>query len=117
MTTPRRPPGAVPPGSPGDRPTAEALPSYAPRRETAEGSTGGERKEAEIRQLLESPHPSVPPDLAARAMVRGRRIIARRRARRATAWLLLAAAVLALAVTAVVYWRSGATEVSPSFGP
>ncbi|MET8678609.1 hypothetical protein ABZW18_13755 [Streptomyces sp. NPDC004647] len=61
-----------------------------------------DRKEAEVRRMLDVPHPAVPPDLAARAAERGRRILVRRRAVQAVAWALLLAAVAAFAVWAAV---------------
>jgi hypothetical protein len=104
------------------RPTARAAaagtgrlgsyPSYAPPPEAA-GARPGDRKEAEVRRLLAAPHPSIPPDLAERAMARGRRLIRRRRAGHAVGWLLLIAAL----VTALIHLRTtGSAEVTPPFG-
>ncbi|MFI0224698.1 hypothetical protein [Streptomyces lydicus] len=56
-----------------------------------------DRKETEVRRMLAGPHPPVPPDLAARALARGRRLLAHRRLLRRFGCLL---AVLALAALA-----------------
>ncbi|MEU5208130.1 hypothetical protein [Streptomyces sp. NPDC020742] len=53
-----------------------------------------DRKETEVRRLLAGPRPPLPPDLAARAAYRGRRLLARRRLLRRLG-LLLALLVLA----------------------
>ena len=52
-----------------------------------------DRKETEVRRMLAGPHPLVPPDLAARALSRGSRLLAHRRLlRRARlGWSLLVA--------------------------
>ncbi|UGY93340.1 hypothetical protein [Streptomyces gobiensis] len=60
-----------------------------------------DRKEEQVRRLLDGPHPPVPPDLTARAALRGHRLLRRRRAARAALWALLCLAVLALTVWAV----------------
>ncbi|MGI5259912.1 hypothetical protein [Streptomyces angustmyceticus] len=59
-----------------------------------------DRKETEVRRMLAGPHPLVPPDLADRALARGRRLLARRRLLRRLGRLcaLLALAALAWAV-------------------
>ncbi|MFF7232191.1 hypothetical protein [Streptomyces sioyaensis] len=54
-----------------------------------------DRKETEVRRMLTGPYPLVPPDLAARAADRGRRLLAHRILRHRLGWLL---ALLALAV-------------------
>ncbi|UNO40196.1 hypothetical protein [Streptomyces sp. MST-110588] len=61
-----------------------------------------DRKEAEVRRLLDGPHPLVPPDLAARAAERGRRLLARRRLLRRLVWLLTLTALLALVIWVTV---------------
>ncbi|MER5973778.1 hypothetical protein ABT112_29390 [Streptomyces sp. NPDC002055] len=61
-----------------------------------------DRKEDEVRRMLEGPHPAVPPDLAARAVQRGQRIHGRHRAVRTAGWALLLAAALAFAVWAAM---------------
>lgn len=100
MTTPRRPtePTYAPPAS---------YASYAVRPAERPARVLPDRKESEVRRMLDVPHPPVPPDLAERAMVRGRRILHRRRVRHTILWLLLIAAVAAAVVTAVVYGDSG----------
>jgi len=74
------------------------------------------RRDAEVRRLLDTRHPMVPLDLAARAMARGRRIVRRRRAVHAVLWVLLLAAVATGIVLAVLAWpdRPAAT---PHDGP
>jgi hypothetical protein len=62
------------------------------------------RRDDEVRQLLDTPHPAVPADLVARATVRGRRTVRRRRVRRQVLWVLLVAAVVAGIVLAVLAW-------------
>lgn len=57
--------------------------------------------------MLDGPHPMVPVDLVARATVRGRRTVRRRRAARWALWALLLAAVVAGAVLAAVLWPDG----------
>ena len=115
MTIPRRRPGGPRTAAPDAG--QHSYPSYAPRREEPSGARGADRKEAEIRRMLDAPHPPVPPDLAERAMARGRRIIRRRRARRAIGWLLLLAAVVAAVVAVVAYLHgTGSGEVTPPFG-
>ncbi|MFF2521824.1 hypothetical protein [Streptomyces liangshanensis] len=64
--------------------------------------TRSEREEAEVRQLLDGPHPTVPADLAPRALARGTRQRQRRRTARRILWLTLIAAVVAFAVWAAV---------------
>ncbi|MEC4017171.1 hypothetical protein [Streptomyces sp. H27-D2] len=59
-----------------------------------------DRKEDEVRRMLDGPHPPVPPELAQRATERGRRMARRRRVARIVLWLLLTAALTALALWA-----------------
>ncbi len=59
-----------------------------------------DRKETEVRRMLEGPHPVLPPDLAGRATERGRRMLRRHQVVRTIGWLLLFAAVVAFAVWA-----------------
>lgn len=63
--------------------------------------TRHEQKEDEVRRMLETPHPQVPGDLAARAVERGTRLLRRDRAVRRILW-----ALLALAVVVFVVWAS-----------
>ncbi|MCQ6556781.1 hypothetical protein NPS70_26870 [Streptomyces sp. C10-9-1] len=63
--------------------------------------SGSERKEAEVRRMMETPHPVVPGGLGAQAAARGDRLLRRHRALRRALWLLLSAALLALAVWAL----------------
>lgn len=61
-----------------------------------------DRKEAEVRRMLDGPHPPVPPDLALRAAAGGRRLLVHRRLARRLLWLLTVAALAALLVWAAV---------------
>jgi ferric-dicitrate binding protein FerR (iron transport regulator) len=74
-----------------------------------------DRKEDEVRRMLDVPHPAVPPDLAARAAERGQRILGHRRAVRTVAWVLLLAAAVAFAVWAAVVqpWVLPPTGTTP----
>ena len=62
------------------------------------------RRDDEVRRLLDTPHPVVPLDLAARAMVRGRRIVRRRHTTYTVLWALLFAAAVTGIVLAVLFW-------------
>ncbi|MFJ5549555.1 MULTISPECIES: hypothetical protein [unclassified Streptomyces] len=59
-----------------------------------------DRKELEVRRMLEGPHPVVPVGLAAQAAARGTRLLRRRRALRRLGWTLLLAAAVAFTVWA-----------------
>lgn len=74
-----------------------------------------DRKEDEVRRMLDTRYPPVPADLASRAADRGNRLLRRHRAVRRAGWLLLAAAVIAFAVWASVTepWVSPPTDVTP----
>ncbi|MFJ8160772.1 hypothetical protein ACIRBY_07545 [Streptomyces sp. NPDC096136] len=74
-----------------------------------------DRKEAQVRQLLEGPHPVVPAGLAAAAATRGRRLLRRRRALRRFGWAVLWAAAVAFAVWAALAhpWVTPPSHVSP----
>ncbi|MFE0625534.1 hypothetical protein ACFW3D_01025 [Streptomyces sp. NPDC058864] len=63
-----------------------------------------DRKEDEVRRLLDGPHPGVPVDLAPRAAERGRRVLARRRVVHAVLWALLVVGVVVAIVLAVRWW-------------
>ncbi|MDX2704348.1 hypothetical protein PV350_15940 [Streptomyces sp. PA03-6a] len=63
-----------------------------------------DRKQEEVRRLLDGPHPPVPVDLAPRAAERGRRVLARRRVLHAVLWTLLVVAVVVALVLAVLWW-------------
>lgn len=63
--------------------------------------------------MLDTPHPAVPVDLAARAALRGRRLLRRRRITLAALWSLLAAAVVAGTVLAVLLWPDAGTAPGP----
>ncbi|MEK8172349.1 hypothetical protein NKH77_33195 [Streptomyces sp. M19] len=74
-----------------------------------------DRKEEQVRRLLEGPHPSVPPDLAVLAAERGRRLLRRRHALRAALWLLLfgAAVVFALWAAFAQPWVTPPVDTTP----
>ncbi|UZJ29827.1 hypothetical protein [Streptomyces endophytica] len=74
-----------------------------------------DRKETEARRMLAGlPLPPVPPDLAARALARGRRLRAHRRLRRRLGWLLALLAVAALTWTAAAQpWVPPPSRTTP----
>nr|WP_206322212.1 hypothetical protein [Streptomyces sp. HNM0575] len=77
-----------------------------------------DRKETEVRALLESVPPvPVPTDLAARALARGLRLAHRRRAVALLLWAFFAAAV-AFAVWAAVTepWMGEPAQTTPPLG-
>ncbi|MFI9030626.1 hypothetical protein [Streptomyces sp. NPDC053560] len=73
-----------------------------------------DRKEAEVRRMLDGPHPLVPPDLGLRAAVRGRRLLLWRRRLGLAGWLLFLAAV-AFTVWAVTQqpWMPPPSRTTP----
>jgi len=75
------------------------------------------RRDAEVRRLLDTPHPVVPLDLAARARARGRRIVRRRRAVHTVLWALLFAATVTGVVLAILAWPNHPTPTPPHDGP
>ncbi|MFJ6936936.1 hypothetical protein [Streptomyces sp. NPDC101132] len=74
-----------------------------------------DRKELEVRRMLEGPHPAVPTDLAAQAAVRGARLLRRRRALRRAGWTLLVLAAIAFAVWASIVrpWVVPPSTIAP----
>lgn len=74
-----------------------------------------DRKEAQVRRLLEGPQPVVPADLAAGAAQRGDRLLRRRRALRRLGWAGLFAAAVAFAVWASLTqpWVTPSSGISP----
>lgn len=66
----------------------------------------GDRKEREVRSMLDLVHPAAPPDLADRAMARGLRLLRLRRARDIVLWLLLIAALVGAGIAAAAYAHS-----------
>ncbi|MFC7305251.1 hypothetical protein ACFQVC_13585 [Streptomyces monticola] len=74
-----------------------------------------DRKEEQVRRLLDGPTPTVPPNLCAEAMRRGARLGRRRAAIRRLMWLLLLVAVVAFAVWASVAqpWVVPPSETTP----
>jgi ferric-dicitrate binding protein FerR (iron transport regulator) len=85
---------------------------------TVEDGAGGrmpDRKQDEVRRLLDSPHPPVPTDLALRALERGRRLETRRHLLRALLVVVLLAAVIAaaIALAAAAPWAGDQGPQSP----
>ncbi|MEU9304660.1 hypothetical protein [Streptomyces sp. NPDC048269] len=74
-----------------------------------------DRKQDQVRRLLEGPYPTVPPGLAAGAAARGDRLLRRRRVLRRFGWAVLFAAAVAFAVWASLThpWATPPTGVSP----
>ncbi|MFK0010835.1 hypothetical protein [Streptomyces sp. NPDC091027] len=74
-----------------------------------------DRKEAQVRQLLEGPYPVVPAGLAAGAAARGGRLLRRRRALRRLGWAVLFAAAVAFVVWASLTrpWVGLPSGISP----
>ncbi|MFF3563419.1 hypothetical protein ACFYXS_25550 [Streptomyces sp. NPDC002574] len=66
--------------------------------------TPWDRKEDEVRRLLDGPHPVVPVGLAPRAAEQGRRLVARRRVLHLVLWVLLLAVLAAALVAAALWW-------------
>ncbi|MFH8678433.1 hypothetical protein [Streptomyces lydicus] len=91
------PPGSPPPGGAG----SSGPPALDPEAVGLPGAGVPDRKETEVRRMLAGPRPPVPPDLAARALARGRRFLAHRRLLRRVGWLLAVLALAALAWLAV----------------
>jgi len=71
------------------------------------------RRDDEVRRLLDTPHPVVPIDLTSRAAVRGRGILRRRRAFHTALWALLLAAAIAGIVLAVLFWPDHPSPTTP----
>ncbi|MEU2391019.1 hypothetical protein [Streptomyces sp. NPDC007369] len=74
-----------------------------------------DRREAQVRRLMEGPYPVVPAGLAAAAAARGDRLLRRRRILRRAGWTLLFAAAAAFAVWASLArpWEVPPSGVSP----
>ncbi|MFD5033921.1 hypothetical protein ACFVWX_27985 [Streptomyces sp. NPDC058220] len=74
-----------------------------------------DRKEAEVRRMLDLPHPVVPADLVLRAAERGTRLLNRRRTAHRVLWILLVAAVIVFTVwaSATDPWSAPPTETTP----
>ncbi|MBT2480393.1 hypothetical protein [Streptomyces sp. ISL-94] len=74
-----------------------------------------DRKEAQVRRLLEGPYPAVPAGLAAGAAARGDRLLRRRRVLRRFGWAVLFAAAAAFTVWASLThpWTTPPSGISP----
>ncbi|MFE7313850.1 hypothetical protein ACFU7T_12185 [Streptomyces sp. NPDC057555] len=103
--------------NPPDGPRGEAGTGWnTPPQETGRPRWPPDRKETEARRMLRAgPYPPVPPDLAARAAARGRRLLARRRLLHRTGSLLVLLALLTLLVWAGVEqpWRPPPARTTP----
>ncbi|MFF4156451.1 hypothetical protein [Streptomyces sp. NPDC001678] len=77
--------------------------------------SGQDRREAEVRRLLDGPRPAVPTELVARAAARGARIVRRRRVVRAVGWVLLLLTLVAFGVWAAAEepWRARPSDTAP----
>ena len=75
-----------------------------------------DRKEAEVRRMLTTPHPPVPADLAARAAARGRRLLHRRRLLRLALCAVLLTAAVALGVWVAARWPAPPGNPAPLGG-
>lgn len=77
--------------------------------------SGQDRREAEVRRLLDGPRPAVPAEMVARAAARGARIVRRRRVVRAVACVLLLLATVAFGVWAALEepWQPRPTDTAP----
>ncbi|MFD3871116.1 hypothetical protein [Streptomyces sp. NPDC058623] len=74
-----------------------------------------DRKEEQVRKLMEGPHPVVPAALVVDAATHGRRLLRRRRALRRLGWTVLFAAAVAFTVWASLTrpWVTPPSGISP----
>jgi hypothetical protein len=76
-----------------------------------------DRKEEQVRRLLDTPHPVVAVDLPARVADRGRRVLRRRRRAHLVLWVLLLAAVVTAIVLLALWWPTAAPlDTTPTVG-
>jgi hypothetical protein len=77
--------------------------------------SGSQRKEDEVRRMMDAVHPVVPADLGPRAAAIGARLLRRSRITRRAWLLLLVAAVIAFSVWAAVAepWAVPPTDTTP----
>ncbi|EST23758.1 hypothetical protein N566_25355 [Streptomycetaceae bacterium MP113-05] len=76
-----------------------------------------DRRESEVRRMLEAPRTTVPADLAARATVRGARLLRRRHGVHVTLWVLAVVAAVLFSVWAATAqpWNMPETPPVPVF--
>ncbi|WP_210732794.1 hypothetical protein [Streptomyces sp. RKND-216] len=76
-----------------------------------------DRKESEVRRMLDAAHTPVPADLAARASARGARLLRRRHGLHVTLWTLAAVAAVLFAAWAATTqpWAVPHTQPPPVF--
>ncbi|MEN8653611.1 hypothetical protein ABCR94_24135 [Streptomyces sp. 21So2-11] len=74
-----------------------------------------DRKENEVRRMLDGAHPPVPADLGARAAERGERLLRRNVVARRVMWVLLMAVIVAFAVWVSVEqpWVTPPSDTAP----
>lgn len=77
-----------------------------------------DRKEIEVRRLLEAQPRPLPADLADRALAQGNRMLRRRHAVLVAAWAVLVSALLVLAVWVAVAepWDPPPPDTTPTIG-
>ncbi|MGW7518346.1 hypothetical protein ACWGJ2_22450 [Streptomyces sp. NPDC054796] len=77
-----------------------------------------DRKETEVRRLLDGGPLPVPPDLAERALVRGERLLRRRQVVLLVTWAVLLGALLAFTFWAVLAepWTAPPSRTTPPLG-
>lgn len=75
----------------------------------------GDRREEEVRRLMDGPHPHVPPDFAHAAIARGQRALRRRRLARHVGVMLGLAVILVFTVWAVNTqpWQGDSRPTTP----
>ncbi|MFI1013807.1 hypothetical protein [Streptomyces sp. NPDC020965] len=72
------------------------------------------RREDRVRRMLATRPAPIPPDLAARAILLGARVLRRKRAARWTGWVLLLVTAVVFTVWAVHAEPRGAMETTPT---
>lgn len=74
-----------------------------------------DRREERVRQLMDGPHPHVPPDFSELAIEQGRRLVRRRRLLRNVLLTVALFAIVAFAIWALTAepWNTQPTPVTP----